>query len=344
MLHENATPFAALGFEQWHRDGPTMGVVTVRGRYILSEDDRLCLADDQQIVFGDEYQGGPSSGCLVRTGDIVPHKPSADITAAAKSYPIIEDQAASWECGIRVAALKYIIRCYGRRYWEPKPRRRGEVEWRLSEPELSKGISLDYRAAGGGRVVGDPQGSVSHFNPLGRGILHPRYTPTDQRYEAPSVDSEAAPILDPFTEVEPQGFAPIPPFWKSRLQHAGTFDDGWLEERHPRLPKDFDYRFYQSAHPSLVYPGYLSGEETVAVAGLTADRRVRRFTLPRANLMTTFQFVGGQSISLPMNLDGLHLDFRNEGELLVELTWRCWIALDRSLAKADVAMKNDRAA
>jgi hypothetical protein len=35
MLTDNATPFAAIGFEQWHRDGPTMAVVAVRGSYLV---------------------------------------------------------------------------------------------------------------------------------------------------------------------------------------------------------------------------------------------------------------------------------------------------------------------
>ncbi len=48
MLIRNDTPFAALGFGDLHRDGIGMAVVAVRGRYDLSAEGALSLADTRR--------------------------------------------------------------------------------------------------------------------------------------------------------------------------------------------------------------------------------------------------------------------------------------------------------
>ena len=37
MLHANATPLAAIGFEQWKPDGTRMAVIAARGRFEIIE-------------------------------------------------------------------------------------------------------------------------------------------------------------------------------------------------------------------------------------------------------------------------------------------------------------------
>ncbi len=77
-----------------------------------------------------------------------------------------------------------------------------------------------------------------------------------------------APLTRPFERSAPQGFGPIPPWWLDRQSHAGTYDEAWRTTRAPRLSEDFDYRFFQIAHPSLIVPA-LDGDETVALDHLT---------------------------------------------------------------------------
>jgi len=87
MLGENATPFQAMGFEHCHRDGKTMGVIAVRGIYDLFPDGRLSLKETQEIILSDEYEGHPLKSSLLRSSDIVPFKPSTDITILGYTYP-----------------------------------------------------------------------------------------------------------------------------------------------------------------------------------------------------------------------------------------------------------------
>jgi hypothetical protein len=87
MLGKNNTPFAAIAFEQMHRDGDRMAVIAVRGRYKLSADGRLAIAAKQEIVLADEYQGDPPKAALTKVSDLTPFRPAADITVQGVSYP-----------------------------------------------------------------------------------------------------------------------------------------------------------------------------------------------------------------------------------------------------------------
>lgn len=51
--------------------------------------------------------------------------------------------------------------------------------------------------------------------------------------------------------VVPAGWGPWPPNAAHRHCHAGTYDEAWQRERAPQLPKDFDPRHWNDAHPEL---------------------------------------------------------------------------------------------
>ena len=64
--------------------------------------------------------------------------------------------------------------------------------------------------------------------------------------------------------------------WTSRLKYAGTYDDAWLHAtredvaagRPADYARDFDPRFFQCAHPGLILPDYLEGDEEIVLTGL----------------------------------------------------------------------------
>lgn len=114
------------------------------------------------------------------------------------------------------------------------------------------------------------------------------------------------------------GFGPIPPSWGQRLPHAGTYDKEWEDTRHPLSPVDFKYDFYNVAHPSLIYDGYLKGGETVSLAGLSHSGEVT-FTLPEYEINAGFTDVQGVSFRGTGRLDTLHIDV---DEMKAHLVWR----------------------
>jgi hypothetical protein len=96
MLGKNNTPFAAIGFEQMHRDGDRMAIIAARGRFELSADGRLAVAAKQEIVLADECQGEPLKATLTKVSDLVPFRPATDITVQGVSYPSQGETPPNW--------------------------------------------------------------------------------------------------------------------------------------------------------------------------------------------------------------------------------------------------------
>lgn len=323
MLAENTTPFAALGYEQLHRDGEAMATVVVRGAFTFAADGTLDLAEDQALVLADEYDGRPDETPLLRPSDLIPFKPAADVTVLAEAQaPAGQQAASSWLVGLRVDGRHaHFLRVFGPRAWNPQ----GNDRWVLGEAEPVTRVPLDYRLAAGGVLVGDRAREADPRNPIGAGIVHAEYTPRDAPVPAPRIEAEHEPVTDPFVAPQPQGFGPVAPAWAWRHGHAGTYDDAWLRERHPLLPADFDYRFHQTAHPALILPGHLRGDEQVELGRLVPGQEELAFALPGVVPYAVFEWEGGASVAVRLNCDGLHLDLRQGPPWRLDLTWRAWV-------------------
>jgi hypothetical protein len=76
----------------------------------------------------------------------------------------------------------------------------------------------------------------------------------------------------------PQGFGPLQPHWAPRRNFAGTYDQAWQDTRHPRLPTDFDPRFYHSVLPDQW--ATLVGGEPVEILNASIDGPIK-FRLPQ---------------------------------------------------------------
>ena len=78
----------------------------------------------------------------------------------------------------------------------------------------------------------------------------------------------------------PAGFGFYGRSWAPRLAYAGTYDEKYMKERHPLLPADFSYRFFNGAHPDLQVGGYLRGDEEVDLLNVCPDASRLHFRLP----------------------------------------------------------------
>jgi hypothetical protein len=247
MRTSNSTLYAAIGFEQWHRDGTTMACVAARAEMIFGEDGKIRLADKKEIILADEFAGDPQKTPLIRPSDLTPFKPNTDITFLGSVFSPDGEASPSLTGSIKVGTVFADIRACGPREWIAD----GD-NWVLSDPEPIKELPLCYTKASGGRMIGEPDGTVDPRNPIGCNLIDPEFTPKGRNYAAAQIDTDAHPIHSDFTRPPlPQGFGPIAPWWRSRERFTGTYDDKWKENTHPRLPADFDYRFYNVAHPDL---------------------------------------------------------------------------------------------
>ncbi|MFS4438714.1 DUF2169 domain-containing protein [Paracoccaceae bacterium GXU_MW_L88] len=133
----------------------------------------------------------------------------------------------------------------------------------------------------------------------------------------------------------PQGYGPIPPWWQARSQYAGTYDESWEVSRSPRLPEDFDYRFYQVVHPNLILKNYLKPQQNIRMVGLVPGCQYLDVSLPDIAPWAKFSFNDGREVNVCLNCDGLHLDMR-EDVWWLDLTWRCWMEICPAFYRVDL--------
>jgi hypothetical protein len=129
--------------------------------------------------------------------------------------------------------------------------------------------------------------------------------------------------------------------WQPRAAHAGTFDDAWRAERCPQMPADFDFRYYNGAHPDLQAEGYLQGDEPVELAHLTPEGRVQ-FNLPGVVPTCILQHKDKEE-AVAMHLDTV---FMEPDERTFCLVWRGRSPIDDpeddKIEKATIAVQPKR--
>ena len=331
MLDKNTTGFAALGFEQIHRDGTPMGVIAVRGSFELDESGKLAVRSKQELVLEDIFEDDAHKTPLLACSDLVPFKPNSDVTALVRSYSPDEDMGSRWYSGIKIGSQEYILEVQGPSNWSFQ-----NGSWECSQPRPIGFAHVDYRLAASDQIADGPVNEDVPQNPLGMPALKEEYLHKDKEYPVPlirSLNSRAE--LDGHFSLE--GFGPVPPFWRCRQQFAGTYDRSWKEKRHPQLPEDFDYRFYQCANPSLIQNGYLQGSERIELARILPGGGNLAFNLPNLMLVAHYQWIDGREVKLRLNLDGVHIDTRTFPGA-VDLTWRGWLPICPAFFKIDLSL------
>jgi hypothetical protein len=160
---------------------------------------------------------------------------------------------------------------------------------------------------------------VCEENAVGMGCVNKKYLDKGKPVPAPRIMSPDDLIVELGKTHAPEGFSTITKSWRQRRKHAGTYDEQWLQERHPYLPADFDYAFYNCAHPDLICDGYLKGNETIVLKHLHPQHETLRFSLPDYTVGLVLHYVNGARAACTMNLDTLHLDVPANRAYLV---WR----------------------
>ncbi|KQP26504.1 hypothetical protein ASF27_21130 [Methylobacterium sp. Leaf102] len=351
----NLSPFPNLRFYNTDSQGREFGVLLVKGTYDIAADGSLAIADEQEpLVLTDTYHGALNSSSLRLPSDVVPKKPRSDIilNAVARS----PDGAArpSWICGIRVEGehvLETRLRVTGPRMWEPvwgvseqaratmsvAEKRRVFGGWRLGEPEPVREVPIRYEHAYGGLLTRpgadgkEPFLEADEHNPIGCGWIAPDLTPIDAAMPAPQIEAADEPILEPHRRYSPAGLGPIPPAWLPRRPLGGTYDAHWQAHVWPNWPADYDFAYYNSAHPDLIYPDLLIGNETVRLSGLGGEDGQRIIRLPSHMIVLHVAYAEGDPQIAGMDLDTLFIDVADPdaGWHRVFLTWRATFDPDK---------------
>ena len=164
------------------------------------------------------------------------------------------------DVSLSVGQVSKTVRVFGDRVWE---------NGYPSAPKPFTRMPMVYENAFGG--IHSEEGKViagESRNPLGCGFRGKRKQADMEGLPLPNLEDPVNLIQHCGDVVAPAGFGYIAPHWLPRLGYAGTYDENWQKKVAPYLPTDFDPRFFNMAHPDLIYPGYLQGGEAVSITGM----------------------------------------------------------------------------
>jgi len=152
--------------------------------------------------------------------------------------------------------------------------------WTLSQPEPALSVPMQYEYAYGGenKWFTDRQNAATdtpaiweseQCNTVGRGFAAPAWLKAAQpdNIPAPQIEDPDEPVREFGKAYAPQGFGAVTRAWLPRRTLAGTYDAAWKAERWPHLPEDFDFAYWNGAHPDMQVP-HLAGNETIVLHNL----------------------------------------------------------------------------
>lgn len=169
----------------------------------------------------------------------------------------------------------------------------GDRQWRygvlplfgISQPAEFVHMPLDFAHAFGGQGYED--------NPVGCGHDGNRFAAMAGANEGvmPNVEYAAQPVDCHGRRYPPAGLGPMPIDWVPRKRYAGTYDERWLREDYPGLPRDLDWRLYnQAAADQRIANPFAGGEayllqgmhpQIETIQGELPEQRVKAFALKK---------------------------------------------------------------
>ena len=203
--------------------------------------------------------------------------------------------------------------------------------------------------------------TVCEQNPVGRGFAegwHMRARKL-KRIPAPQIEAPSRPAGRFGAAYTPEGFGVVGRAWKPRLGLAGTYDQTWLNERHPNLPIDFNFAYWNGAPADQQVTPHLDGDETVTLCNLcpasagtmrdASGNTLLSFALPGHLPFVLVRFQDGRIGELAAKLDTVIIDTAPDADNpdkkpSVVCVWRATVATEpgvrvleaRMLTRADV--------
>ena len=319
---KNETPFAATMALFPNEQGIDSLYVVVKATFGLGGG--VHVADDQvPPLAADQFWADPVKSSIKYAADLHLTKPSTDVALVGRARAEHGGAVPYLDTTLVIAEKTKSLRVFGNREWRD--------DGSVTPPEPFESMPLVYEFAFGGvhKVKSEPPEVLSEpRNPLGRGFRGKRKDREMAGRPLPNIEDPAEPFEQAGDKASPQGFGFIAPSWQPRLPYAGTYDQAWQENRAPYLPEDFDPRFFNAAHPDLVFDRYLQGGEPVEVLNASRDGPVR-FTLPVCALSLSVEIAGAVETP-PLNLETVLIE---PDQRRVCLTWRAMQPCDKKALK-----------
>lgn len=253
-------------------------VVVIKGSFVLPRaGEQVRLHEEQQpLVMADTFTGEPGLSAPVYEVDFAPRKRACDVLLLGSAHAPGGRPATRVEVGLRLGPMLKRFDVVGDRVWHGGL---GGISASAPEPFVQMPISYDRAFGGVDQESDDPAEHDAYMaNPVGRGFRKQLKNAWVDGKPLPNTERSGEVVSWPSGEYQPMAFGPLGRGWTGRRAHAGTYDQAWLDEVFPFLPRDFDERYFQAAPVDQQVPIAKAPME-VALANLTPDG-LRRFVLP----------------------------------------------------------------
>jgi uncharacterized protein YjbI with pentapeptide repeats len=105
-------------------------------------------------------------------------------------------------------------------------------------------------------------------NPLGRGFLPHLAWLRSRAGQMPNIEAAAPPLTPGRRRYVPSCFAPMSLVHSPVRTASGSYDQRWLQEDFPGLPRDFDFGLFNLTAADQQFAGHFKGDETYCLEGL----------------------------------------------------------------------------
>ena len=235
------------------------------------------LADEQlPLIMADTFSGEPGFSAPRSEIDFAPRKRACDVLLTGSAHAPQGRQVSQMRAGLQVGTMQKVFEVVGDRVWQAGLT---GITASAAQPFTQMPISYD-RAFGGVDRYSDDEREHDAYrpNPAGRGWHKHLKNAWVDATPLPNLEEVGQAVTSPSGNYRPIALGPLGRSWPQRARYAGTYDDDWLANVFPFLPKDFDERYYQGA-PEDQQIALPTGPIEVTLSGLRPDG-VRQFVLP----------------------------------------------------------------
>lgn len=324
QISNNTTAMAAGIAVAVDKDGRDLGVVVVKGTFIVDAEGESRLAQQQEpLIYADIHYGAPAETSIKYECDFVPFKPRADVLVNGHAVSQTGRPVSEIIVALQTGSIRKHIRVSGDRRWE-----RGFYGLRPSSPIPFVQMPLIYERAFGGSDYSHEspryQGTELR-NPLGTGFRKNGNSAAIVGTLLPNLEHPGELVCKWSDAPRPASFGVVGRGWQPRIGYAGTYDARWKELRFPFLPADFDPQYFLSA-PADQQISYFRGGEAVRCTNMTEDGCFF-FTVPTKQVPIVFRF-RDRTLLLEPVLDTLIIE---PSERRFQAIWRVAVPMGRKL-------------
>jgi hypothetical protein len=315
MKVDNPTPLDVTMMPMLGPGDTTAMTVIAKATYVFFPGGTELASEQIPISFTDQFYDEADGGGIRYESDMAPFKPNTDIVLSGSAHAPEAAPTTEMDVALKVGPIEKRLKVFGKRLWNYK----GVLSKQYVATDARSFITcpIRYSKAFGG--MDRTTGEYCEQNLLGKGFYAVKTKEKLIGRPLPRIEDPKELIRTPADHPPPAGFGFCHRAWQPRASYAGTYDNAWRAERSPRLPVDFDYRYYNGAHPDLQVKNYLRGDEPVALTHLTPEGRVQ-FNLPSVAPICTIQRRGQEKPeTIPLILDTLFIE---SDERTFCLVWR----------------------